>query len=53
MTEHRPSEDDNAPLTDKQKREVYSVYVAVIGVIIIVASFIWHIVSTLVGGGEP
>jgi len=51
MNEHRKPEKDDAPLTDKEKREAYSVYVAAIGVVIIVASFIWHIVSTLLGGG--
>lgn len=53
MNERPERENDNAPLTDKEKREAYSIYVAVIGVVIIVASFIWHIVSTLVGGGRP
>lgn len=51
MNEHRKPEKDDAPLTDKEKREAYSVYVAAIGVVIIIASFIWHIVSTLLGGG--
>jgi hypothetical protein len=53
MNEQRKRQDDNAPLTEKEKREAYSVYVAVIGVVIIIASFIWHIVSTLLGGGKP
>lgn len=53
MNTPREPEDDSTPLTDKEKREAYSVYVAIIGGIVIVVSFIWHIVSSLIGGGEP
>lgn len=48
----KPEENERAPLSEKEKREVYSVYVAVIGVVIIIISFFWNIVSLLFGGGE-
>lgn len=48
----KPGENERAPLSEKEKREVYSVYVAVIGVVIIIISFFWNIVSLLFGGGE-
>ncbi|MCF8722256.1 hypothetical protein LQ236_000276 [Nitrospina gracilis] len=49
---HEPDEDKYPPLSEKEKREAYSVYIAAIGVLIIIISFFWNIVSLLFGGGE-
>ncbi|MGP0628984.1 hypothetical protein ACTRW9_04725 [Nitrospina sp. 32_T5] len=49
---HEPDGDKYPPLTEKEKREAYSVYIAAIGVLIIIISFFWNIVSLLFGGAE-
>ena len=36
-----------APLTEKQKKDVISVYAAVIAVVLIVASFVWNMIAAL------
>lgn len=51
MEEEKEGSDETEPLSPKQKREVASIYIAVVAVVIIVASFFWHIVSTLLGKG--
>ena len=35
------------PLTEKQKKDVISVYAAVIAVLLIVASFAWNMIAAL------
>ena len=52
-TVEREVEEEKAPLTPKQKREVASIYFAVVAAVIIVISFFWHIVSPFLqkGGG--
>ncbi len=51
VVEEENPNDETEPLTPQQKREVASIYFAVIAVVIIVASFFWHILSTLWGSG--
>lgn len=35
------------PLTDKQKKDVISVYAAVIALLLIAASFVWNMIAAL------
>ncbi len=51
VEEEMDNSDETAPLTPKQKREVASIYFAVVAAVIIVISFFWHIVSTFFKGG--
>ncbi len=40
-------EDKLSPLTEKQKKESRSIIIALVGGVIIVISFIWHILSVI------
>ena len=53
VEEEKGNDSEKAPLTPKQKREVASIYFAVVAAVIIVISFFWHIVSLFLqkGGG--
>ncbi len=47
MEPKNPEEEPDAPLTDKQKKDVISVYAAVIAVLLIAASFVWNFLAAL------
>lgn len=48
MASEKPEEEqEEAPLTDKQKKDVISVYAAVIAVLLIAASFVWNFLAAL------
>ncbi|QPJ62547.1 MAG: hypothetical protein G3M70_11965 [Candidatus Nitronauta litoralis] len=48
MGSKNPEDDEiDAPLTEKQKKDVISVYAAVIAVLLIAASFVWNFLAAL------
>ncbi len=47
VSQEKPDREDPESLTPKQKKDVISVYAAVIALALIVASFIWNMIAAL------